>query len=176
MSNSRIVVYMLLCSLSAALCTSCGRYDNNKNSDAKVIAKIGRYSLTAADFKAEAQDLPGGLSDADFEKLKESLLDGIITKKVLIQEAQAQNFDKDRAFIIEIERYWEQALLKSLYNKKSQEILRSVEAEELAYPGGLEKDAKDKKVREELGRWIETLKARADIKKYPENLKDIKQE
>ena len=175
MSNLRMALFTVLISLLIITCQACGMKDGSEYGDNKIIAKINKYDLTVADFKSETQGMPDGLSDADFEKSKESLLDGIITKKVLLQEAQAQNFDKDRAFIKEIERYWEQALLKSLYNKKSQEISRKIEADKDASKSGVDKAVMDKRVREELSAWIEGLKARSDIKKYTENLKEIKQ-
>jgi len=137
--------------------------------DDKVLAGINKYDLTIADFKSETQDkLPVNLSDSDFEKAKERLLDDIITKKLLIQEAQKQNFDKEKAFIKEIERYWEQALLKLLYKKRSQELLREISMNES------DPESRDRKVQEALNAWIENLKKRADIKKYKENLKAVR--
>ena len=134
--------------------------------DDKVLARINDYTLTTADFESETQGkLPGGLSAPDLERTKEGLLDDIITKKLLIQEAQKQNFDKDKAFIKEIERYWEQALLKLLYNKKSQEFLREISKDES------DPKSRDIKVQQALNAWIEGLKKSANIKKYNENLK-----
>ena len=134
--------------------------------DDKVIARINNYTLTIADFESETQGkLPSGLSAPDLEKAKEGLLDDIITKKLLIQEAQKQNFDKDKAFIKEIERYWEQALLKLLYNKRSRELLREISKNES------DPEIRDSLVREALNTWMEDLRKRADIKKYKENLK-----
>ncbi|MCX5666739.1 MAG: SurA N-terminal domain-containing protein [Candidatus Omnitrophica bacterium] len=134
--------------------------------DDKVLARINNYTLTIADFESETKGkLPGGLSAADLEKAKESLLDDLITKKLLIQEAQKQNFDKDKAFIKEIEKYWEQALLKLLYKKRSQELLREISKDES------DPEVRDRRVREALNAWIEDLKNSANIKKYKENLK-----
>ena len=137
--------------------------------DDKVLARINNYTLTAADFKSETQGkLPGRLSAVELEKAKSRLLDDIITKKLLIQEAQKQNFDKDRAFIKEIEGYWEQALLKLLYNKKSQELLREININEN------DPQVCGRLVREAMDTWIEGLKKNADIKKYEENLKAVR--
>jgi len=132
-----------------------------RGGDSKVLAKINDYTLTTADFESETQGkLPSGLSDADLKKAKASLLDDLITKKLLIQEAQKQNFDKDKAFIKEIEGYWEQALLKLLYNKKSRELSREIGMNE-SNP-----EIRARLVRDAMNAWVEDLKKRADIKKY----------
>ena len=165
MANSKIILIavIILSILSVPVFTMA---DEPRGGGNKVLARINDYTLTIADFESETQGkLPGGLSPADLEKAKEDLLDDLITKKLLIQEAQKHNFDKDKAFIKEIEGYWEQALLKLLYNKKSQELLREI--------GKDERDPviRDRKVQEALDRWVEDLKNSADIKKYKENLR-----
>ncbi len=140
-----------------------------RGNDDKVLARINNYTLTVADFESETQGkLPSGLSAVDLEKAKEGLLDDLITKKLLIQEAQKQNFDKDKAFIKEIERYWEQALLKLLYKKRSQELMREISTEEND-PG-----SRDIRVQQALNAWMEDLKNNADIKKNRDNLKAIR--
>jgi predicted HNH restriction endonuclease len=137
--------------------------------DDKVLVKINNYSLTVADFEAETHGkLPGGLTAGDLEKVKAGLLDALITKKLLIQEAQKQNFDKDKAFVKEIERYWEQALLKLLYKKRSLELLSEISKSES------DPRIRDKKVQEALSAWVEGLKKNADIKRYEENLKAVR--
>jgi len=81
----------------------CGEADKGD----KVLARINRYVLTVKDFNYETESkITVGVSDVDTEKIKEELLDEIVTKSFLIQEAQKQHFDKDRAFVAEIERYW----------------------------------------------------------------------
>ena len=168
MFNSRIIPAMII-TLCISLMPLSGRCDDSKRDENTVLATINKYKLTVADFKSEAKyRLSGNLSEADFEKAKEGMLDEIITKKLLIQEAQKQSFDKDKAFIKEIERYWEQALLKLLYNKKSQELLREISMSERD-PG-----SRDRKVQQALNAWIEDLKKHVDIKKYKENLKAVR--
>jgi hypothetical protein len=168
MFNSKTIPLVSLL-LSALLIPACGSNDLLSGDDNKVVAKINDYKLTVADFKYEIKDkMPANLSPADLERAKEDLLDAVITKKLLIQEAQKQNFDKERAFIKEIERYWEQALLKLLYNKRSRELLREISKDES------DPKIRDRRVREALDAWIENLKKRADIKRYKENLKAVR--
>lgn len=175
MPNSRIILFMLIAASLFSM-PACCRNDNLQDGDDKILASINNYKLTVADFKSESRNLlAGNYSDAGFEKAKEGLLDDMITKKLLILEAQKQNFDKDRAFREEIERYWEQALLKLLYKKKEQEMLSKIKAEEEESPSGQNLYERNKKTREAINSWIEELRSRADIRKYEENLKEVKQ-
>ena len=168
MPKIRLILLMVII-LSILPMRAHGKSDDTQSDDTKILARVNKYYLTVADFKSEMRSsLPDSMADADFEKAKEDLLDRAITKKILIQEAQKENFDKDRAFVREIEHYWEQALLKLLFKKKEQELLRKFRAGE----GG--EEARDKKVREAMNVWIEGLKKRADIERYENNLKAIK--
>ena len=168
MADSKIVLITVII-LSILLVPVFVMAGEPRGGDDKVLARINNYTLTIADFESETQGkLPSGLSAPDLEKAKEDLLDDLITKKLLIQEAQKQNFDKDKAFIKEIEGYWEQALLKLLYKKKSQELMREISKEER------DPDIRDRLVLEALNSWMEDLKNSADIKKYKENLKTVR--
>lgn len=158
----------------------------------KVVAKINNYELTTDDFGDEMRltainkDLP-----ADPKKAKLALLDGVIAKKVLLQEAQRENFDKDRAFMKEIERYWEQALIKLMIRKKMDEIARSVTVDggEIrdAYEkmsreaagavgsfesmaSGIQEDLRRRKTQERFDEWFSKVRSEANVKIYEENL------
>ena len=94
----------------------------------KIIARINNYEMTVDDFEGEARLLEGNkYFSKDPAKAKEDLLNELIKKQLLIQEAQRQNFDKDKAFMKEIDRYWEQALLKLLIKKKIKELSAGIE-------------------------------------------------
>lgn len=94
----------------------------------KVVARVNDYELFVSDFENEAA-LTMANKDvySDPLKAKKALLDEIITKKVLLQEAQKENFDKEEAFMREIERYWEQALLKLLFVRKFNELSQNIQ-------------------------------------------------
>jgi len=122
------------------------------DSGADIVAEINKYKMTVEDFRDEARlTAATKYLPADREKAKEELLDEIITKKVLLEEAQRQNFDKNKPFMKEIERYWEQALLKLLIKKKMGEL------------GSAEK----------LDKWVSDMRKKANVKIYKENLKKI---
>jgi len=149
--------------ISFSIC-GCG---HKASEEKKVVARINNYDLTVEDFKDSA-----GLAMADQyvsetpEKAKERLLEELVVKNILVQEAQAQNFDKDTAFMKEIEHYWEQALLKLLIKKKTEEFARKVTE-------GDEK-TKREKVRQILEKWVMDLRNNARVKIYKENLETIR--
>jgi len=96
--------------------------------DKRVLAKINDYELTVDDFKDEARRTMSTRAIArDPVKTKRLILEDIIIKKVLLQEAQKEHFDKDKEFMKEIERYWEQALLKLLVIRKQKELSERIE-------------------------------------------------
>ena len=179
---------ILLLFLSA---NGCGK-SQTKPKDSKILVKINNYELTTEDFRDEIRltahnkELP-----ADLQEAKEKLLDEIIMKKVLLQEAQRQHFDKDRAFTKEIERYWEQALLKRLINKKMTELSRQIivkdsevrdEYERLSREAGgkigafdsqeaeIKGDIYNRKMQALFEDWLKKLKTGSDVKVYKENL------
>ena len=167
MNNIRIFVSMAILLI---FLTGCGR--GEKARDKTIIARIDNYEMTADDFKSEVDITMGNKPlPADPAKAREELLDELITKKVLLAEAQKQNFDKDRAFMKEIERYWEQALLKILYKKKSAELLENVRADDRE-----PEDVRNVKLRDAIDAWIDGLRSRARIKIYRENLEKVELE
>lgn len=150
--------------VSLVLCCGCAR--KPVTAGGKVIARINNYDLTEEDFmRGAVYALPDRTLDPDNDVMKEQLLDELITQQVLLQEAQRQDFDKDAAFMKEIERYWEQALLKLLIKKKLREIT-------LAIPP-LEDEARQERIREEMSSWVSELRKRSDVRVYRENLKGV---
>ena len=112
---------------SAIFLFGCNSANSNGSGDTRALVVINDYTLTVGDFKSEAETTyPSTYFSEDSEKKKKELLGDIIAKKVLLQEAQKQNFDKDKVFMKEIERYWEQALLKLLTEKKTEELAASI--------------------------------------------------
>jgi len=111
------------------LITGCGK-TKEYPPEAECVATINNYKLTVADFK---EDFKTAVAETylalDPAKAKRDILEELIIRKVLIQEAQKENFDKQPNFMKEIERYWEQALLKFFLKKKSQELEGMIRAD-----------------------------------------------
>jgi len=181
-----LAIFLIL--LSAG---GCGKGEA-KPKENKVLATIHNYKLTTEDFRDETRlTAPNKELSADLQKAKEELLDEIIMKKIILQEAVRHNFDKDRAFMKEIERYWEQALFKLLTKKKMDELSRDIVVEKSevreAYErmsedagGNIERfeekaseirdDIYNTKMQSSLDKWFRELRKKADVKIYKENL------
>ena len=101
----------------------CGCGNKGAKNDDRVLAKVNNYELRVSDFKEAADPaLLRRYASYSPSQGKEQLLETLISKEVLLQEAQKLNLDKEKSFMKEIEGYWEQALLKSLINKKIKEL------------------------------------------------------
>ncbi|MEW6101566.1 MAG: peptidylprolyl isomerase [Candidatus Omnitrophota bacterium] len=127
MENSKsltalFIIFALLCFCG---CSQPG--GENASAGDKIVAEIDDFDLTVNDFNAGARLVRPEAADA---QTKKRILEELINKKILILEAQKLNFDKDRYFMKEIERYWEQALLKLLVKRKSEEISRRISVNE----------------------------------------------
>ncbi len=112
----------------------------------EALAKINDYVLTVEDFKDEMLHSPYTVSNM---VNKEELLDLIVRREILIQEAQEQGLDKKKDFMRTIERYWKQTLVKELLEQKSEQ---------------LRKKMSDEQARKALEEWIKVLKDNAKVK------------
>lgn len=191
----RKICALLILSIVFCLAGGCG-ISKEKDNGGMAIAKINKYVMTVDDFKDEAGLVLGNRPLSEYpEETKKELLDDSITKKVLIQEAQKQNFDKEKSFMKEIERYWEQALLKLLLRKKTNELTVTTRVDEnevmleygrLAKEEGaaiepyeklapeIRNEIRHRKIQAALDKWMNDLKAKSDIKIYRNNLDKIK--
>jgi hypothetical protein len=159
-----------------------------KTNDSQIVARINNYSVTIDDFQHEAGMSIYGAS-------KELILQDIINKELLLQEAQKINLDKNKYFMKEIEDYWKQTLIKRLINLKGDEFLAlsKVSAEEIKaeynrmyqeetgkikpyeqVSGKIQEQLRTKKAQIMLDNWINGLRKNADIKEFGEVLNGIK--
>ena len=91
----------------------------------KVVAVINDYEMTVEDFNYESKEvLRNGKMFYDIPVTREDVLEALITKEILLQEAQKENLDKNKDFIRAIELYWEQTLLKNLLVEKAEQIAK----------------------------------------------------
>lgn len=104
---------------------------NTTLSDDRIIANVEGCEITVDDFKeALRASLSNKYASANNLKTKFDILDDLITKKLLILEAQNKNFDKDAAFLKEIQHYWEQALIKRVLNEKLSELSLKIDVKD----------------------------------------------
>ena len=115
-----IKIFSILILISCSVYMSgCGN-----NTDEKIVIKINDYQMSLDDFNQEYSELD---LERDTIQAKESFLDNVITRKILLQEAGRQGLDKKKSFLREIERFWEQSLLKIVIDEKMKEISGSLE-------------------------------------------------
>jgi hypothetical protein len=144
-----------------ALAASCLQGCSREKPEEEVIATIGSYSLYRSDFMSELSLYPPEYRE---NVTREQILDGIIQKKMLLLEAQRRGLDRDPQFMKMVERFWEQSLLRSLLDVKSEEILSSIPE--------ADKD-RNLKASEAIKSWIEELKRKTPVNIDAEALKNI---
>ena len=95
----------------------CGKAESPK----KVVAAINDYRVTLDEFE-EGFAQSAYAARLDKEKSRQEYLDNLINQKLILQDAQKKNLDKDKEFLRSIERFWEQSLLTVAIGVKAKEI------------------------------------------------------
>jgi len=98
-----------------------------KNADEKVVIRINDYQMTLDNFLQEYSELN---LEQDTPQAREAFIDNVITRKILLQEAQRQGLDEKKSFLREIERFWEQSLLKIVIDEKMKGLSSSLKVED----------------------------------------------
>jgi hypothetical protein len=98
-----------------------------QNEGGRVVASINDYHMTVNDFVYESKNVIGAtMPMTRFPIDKIEVLEAIIDKEVLLQEAQSQGLDKRKGFMRTIEDYWEQTLLSDLIRRKAKEVAAGI--------------------------------------------------
>jgi hypothetical protein len=121
--NSTRFKYFLLIITLFLVGLACAR----QPSPEKIAVRIGDYTLTAGEFDELFSDLKGA---DDTPESRELFLKNLITRKILLQEAQRMGLDKQKDFLRSIENFWEQSLLKLIIDKKTKDISSSITVSE----------------------------------------------
>jgi len=130
-SDNRHRLYLISLLILSFAISGCGRRAGKIPEDRQIVATVNKYKMSVTDFKSEINfTLTSKYLSVDSQDAKEELLDEVITKKVLLEEAQKQDFDKQQTFMKEIEHYWGESLIKLLLDKKSKELARDIHVEE----------------------------------------------
>lgn len=85
-----------------------------------ILAKINNYEITPEEFEAEFKESAYGRNNT--LESRQEFLNLLINRKLILQDAQVKDLDKDRDFLKMIEKFWEQSLLKLALEKKTKEI------------------------------------------------------
>ena len=68
-------------------------------------------------------------------------LDNLITRKLILQEAQKMGLDRKKEFLKAIENFWEKSLLKIMVDEKTDEIFTDI-------------TVTDEEVEESYAKWV----------------------
>ena len=188
-------IFLVILMLSSILISAgCGKVPYGTDEDSQVIATINDYELTVRDLKNEADfKMADRYFEEDPAKAKRMLLENIIMAKILLQEAEKKSFDKDELFMKEIELYWEQALLKLLVKKRTEEMSRQIaitedeikqeynrmlteEGEERPFSEAqpeITREIYNKKMQVRFNEWLKSLRNQADVKIDEEKLNKV---
>ena len=187
----RLIMATFACvCLWGALFSACSRDDAGK--DASIVATINTYTLTRDEFNAKlSKEMEFNQEYKATKEARKAFLNSLIRKEVLIQEAVAQELNKNKSFIEAIEKYWEATLIKTLMESKMADIRQktlvkeseiekryqtlSAAKEDLGPLEDLEKDIADTLKAEKqtamVEDWIEELIDEADIKIFDKDLR-----
>jgi len=154
----------------------------NQPGNNPVLVKVNNYEITREEFEREFKD--SRYASADTPEARKEFLDNLISRKLILQDAQARGLDKDKAFLRAIERFWEQSLLKIYLDQKTREIAAGAGVDdkmiEAVYKKLVQEGKTDKTYQEMypqikwqiakakeadlMNAWIAQLRARADIR------------
>jgi len=175
-----IFIGILLASVALAGCSAGG------GGDERVVAQVNDYKMTVEDLKYELKNVPyDDASLLETEKGRLDYINRLLEKEILLQEAQKKGLDREKEFMRSIENYWEQALLRLLLQKKSNEIPGLIhvydnEIDEYYRETGEDLSRSDisriirqKKETEAMNVWVQELKKRSRVKINEKVLREI---
>ena len=182
----RFLAFFIFCFLGGGALSFCGCEKLGGGSGGKTVVRINDLQATAEDLQQERSSTRGSLDAAGAAAGQEpEWLTRFIERELLVQEAQRLGLDREQVFMRSIERFWKEALVKQLVDRKAREISSQVhiyEPEIEAYYRQLEEEAKggpmppmaemregiqkllrQHKETEAMERWLEDLRTTARI-------------
>jgi len=117
--NPHLIILILVVVLFFVIFMECSE-DTNGCSRA---ISINDYHMSASEFEGEYKE---AYIKEDAPDARQAFLDSLITRKLILQEAQRIGLDKKRNFLDTIERFWEQNLLKLMVEYKTQQIAKTI--------------------------------------------------
>ena len=98
---------------------SCSNQPRHKD----IILAVNDYEMTKDEFNLYCAENLEYKDDLKITlNIKKDMLNSLIRKELLIQEAKKMGLDQNSEFIAAIEKYWEATLIKLLMQKKNEQI------------------------------------------------------
>ena len=113
------MVYILVIMVIVTSSVSCGK----KQPAEEVAIRINNYSMSVEEFNAVFSEVG---SFEDTPKARQDFLDNMITRKLILQNAERTGLDKEKDFLKSIENFWQQSLLKITVDRKMKKIERNL--------------------------------------------------
>lgn len=95
----------------------------------EVIAKVNDYDIRLSEYEEGFAASPYA-SRTDKLLARQEYLSSLIDRKLILQDAQKKNIDKEKEFLKSIERFWEQSLLTVALGTKTLELSKAVTVRE----------------------------------------------
>ncbi|RNC66310.1 MAG: peptidylprolyl isomerase [Desulfuromonadales bacterium] len=121
--------------LSATLCTAAlvgckGKTDNGTSAapakkGGQVVAEVNGDAITTEDFKKELENLPPYLKPmADTPEGKKELLDTMVVRELILQQARKDNLDKSPEVAAKLEELKKRVVVEAFLKKKVEEQVK----------------------------------------------------
>lgn len=169
--------------------TGCSQKPPGNSASQQAVAQVNDYTITVDDFNHEVGFLRPvfrSISAIPPAELRVGILDEMINRELLLEEAQKLNIDKDPEFMRQIESFWRLSLIKQLLKHKMAQIEASttvsdaeIKAEyarekgQMVPPTSLQEIAPQikeiifrRKVQKAVQAWEDSLKTKAVIKRH----------
>ena len=98
---------------------SCSKSDQKD----QAAVKINAYTVTANEFEEQFAEYK---MNEDTPESRANFLNNLITRKLLLEEAQRRGLDTQKDFLRSIESFWEQSLLRLVVDQKVREIVKTI--------------------------------------------------
>jgi len=169
--------------------TGCNQKPSGNPASQQVVAQVNHYAITVDDFNHEIGFLRPvfrSISAIPPAELRVGILDEMVNRELLLEEAQKLNIDKDPEFMRQIESFWRLSLIKQLLKHKMAQIEASTsvsdaeikaeyarEKSQMVTPKSLPEMAPEikgmilrRKVQKALQAWEDSLKTKAVIQRH----------
>ncbi len=86
--------------------------------------RINQFTMTKDEFEDYFKEMNVGRKDSS--QVRKDVLDALISKKLILQEAEKEGLNKSREFLNSLQHYYEQLLFKLIIDLKSKELASQV--------------------------------------------------
>ena len=86
----------------------------------KTAVKIGSIEITQKEFETAFKKSSNSINPA--KESRKQFLQALISRKLILKEAEKMGLDKDQEFLDSVQIFWEQSLLRLMLNEKIKEL------------------------------------------------------